>query len=49
MLLEQLELKFPPLSQAARERVANWPLEKVKEVGRALIKAQSLSELGLED
>lgn len=49
LLLELLEVKFPTLSQAARERVANWPLEKVKEVGIAFLNARSLSELGLED
>ncbi len=48
-LLEQLEVKFPTLSQAARERVANWPLEIIKEAGRALLNARSLRELGLDD
>jgi hypothetical protein len=48
-LLDQLEVKFPGLSQAARQRVAEWPLEKLREANRALLTAQSLRDLGLED
>jgi hypothetical protein len=48
-LLEQLECKFPGLSDMARQRVAEWPVEKIKEASRVLLTAQSLRELGLED
>jgi hypothetical protein len=48
-LLEQLEVKFAPLSETVRRRLTAWPAEKLPELGRALLKAQSLRELGLED
>lgn len=49
LLLDQLETKFPGFSESARQRLMEWPVEKLKELGRALLKAQSLQELGLED
>ncbi len=48
-LLDLLEAKFPGLSNRVRQRVAEWPLEKIKETGRALLTAKSLKDLGLED
>jgi hypothetical protein len=48
-LLELLELKFPGLSDTVRQRVAEWPVEKIKEASRVLLTAQSLKELDLED
>jgi len=49
LLLKQLGVKFPTLSKAAQERVASWPLAKINDVAVAMINAQSLRELGLED
>jgi len=48
-LLELLETKFPDLGNTARQRVQEWPLEKLKELSRTVLTAQSLRELGLED
>jgi hypothetical protein len=49
LLQVQLEERFGPLAQQARERLAAWPVEKLQDLGRALMRAQSLRELGLED
>ncbi len=49
LLLKLLKSKFPDLSQAARQRVAEWPVEKIEEVSLAVLTAQSLRELGVED
>ncbi len=48
-LLYQLEVKFPGSSSKARQRVAEWPVEKIMEAARTLLTAQSLKDLGLED
>jgi hypothetical protein len=39
LLLDQLETKFPNLSQTARQRLTEWPVAKLRELGRALLKA----------
>ncbi len=49
LLLDLLETKFPGSSQTARQRVEEWPAEKIKEASRSLLTAQSLRNLGLED
>jgi len=49
LLLKQLEARFPPLSETVRQRVAQLSEDRVEEIGLALLKAQSLRELGLED
>jgi hypothetical protein len=46
-ILSQLDARFGPLSEAARTRVASWPAERLEELGLALVKANSLQELGL--
>lgn len=42
-----LEAKFGPLPPGASQRLKEWPAERLREVGVALLKAQSLDELGL--
>jgi hypothetical protein len=49
MIQGQLEVRFGPLSETARQRLEKWPREKVRELSIALLTAQSLKELGLED
>ena len=49
VLLDQLEFKFPGLSQSVRQRVAELPVEKLKELWRGVVAGKSLRELGLED
>jgi hypothetical protein len=49
LLLTQLQTRFSPLSDTARQRPEAWPAEKLKDLGRALLTAESLRELGLED
>ena len=48
LLLVQLEDRFGPLSEAVRQRVSDWPVDKLDDLSRALLRAQSLQELGLE-
>ncbi len=48
-LLKQLKARFPDSSPTAQQRVKEWPVEKVEEVGIALLTARSLRDLGLED
>jgi hypothetical protein len=45
----QLEEKFGPLSETVLERLEKWPREKLIDLALALLTAQSLKELGLED
>lgn len=47
LLVPQLRKKFGPLSPAVLHRLQTWPLERLQEVGEALLDAQSLEELGL--
>ena len=49
LLQRQLERKFGPLNPATQERLGSWPAERLAELGDALLTAQSLRELGLED
>jgi hypothetical protein len=49
MLRELLEARFGPLPTVARQRIDSLPVERLRELGLALLKAGSLRELGLED
>lgn len=49
LLLKLLRARFPDLSPTAQQRVKDWPVEKVEEVAIALLTAQSLRDLGLEN
>lgn len=49
LLAAQLELRFGPLSESARNRLATWPLERLKALGIQVLKASSLTELGLQE
>jgi hypothetical protein len=49
MLLKQLEARFGPLSPGAQERLESLGPEQLEALGLALLEAQSLQELGLED
>jgi hypothetical protein len=44
-----LTRKFGPLGPVAKERLATWPSERLDAVEAALLTANSLCELGLED
>jgi hypothetical protein len=44
-----LEARFGPLSPSAQERLENLDPERLEALSLALLKAQSLQELGLED
>jgi hypothetical protein len=48
LLESQLEQRFGPLSEEAKRRLAAWPSAKLTELGRTLLTASSLRELGLE-
>jgi hypothetical protein len=45
----QLEARFGPLSPAAQERLESLSLERLEALAPALLTAQSLQELDLED
>ena len=47
LLLEQLEIRFGPLPPAAVARLQDWPGDRLTELGRALMSAASLEDLGL--
>jgi hypothetical protein len=49
LLREQLEIRFGPLPPLASERLGQLPMEQLKALARALIRAPSLRALGLED
>ena len=49
VLHEQLEERFGALPPAAAERLDQWPAADLSRLGRAVLHAQSLRELGLED
>ena len=49
LLQAMLEERFGPLSETARQRLNGWPTHRLTELGRALLGAGSLAELGLED
>jgi hypothetical protein len=48
LLRDQLEERFGALSAAAAERLERLPPKELKALGKALLHAQSLRELGLE-
>ena len=48
-LRKQLEARFGPLSPGAQERLESLGPERLEALALALLKAQSLQELGLED
>ena len=49
MLRELLEARFGPLSPGAQQRLEGQSPERLEALALALLKAQSLQELGLED
>jgi hypothetical protein len=49
MLRTLLETKFGPLDPEAEAKLAAWPADKLEDLARALVAAQSLRELGLEE
>ncbi len=49
LLLALLEEQFGTLSEAARQRLEAWPAEQLTDLGRKLLHAESLTELGLGD
>jgi hypothetical protein len=49
LIRDQLEARFGELSDPVKRRLAEWPGDRLKELGRALLRAASLRELGLED
>lgn len=49
LLGEQLETRFGQLPPAARAKLEAWAGEKLTELGRALVLASSLEEVGLGD
>jgi Domain of unknown function (DUF4351) len=49
MLQKQLQARFGPLSPRAHERLESLSPDRLEELTLALLKAQSLQELGLED
>jgi hypothetical protein len=49
MARAMLEAKFGPLSEEVLRRLTVWPAERLEDLGRALLTAQSLGELGLEE
>jgi hypothetical protein len=49
VLRKQLEARFGPLSLVARDRLESLGFDHLDALTLALLKAQSLQELGLED
>ena len=49
LLRTQLESRFGPLPQAVVTRLQDWPSDRLTDLGRALLSATSLEELGLDD
>jgi hypothetical protein len=47
LLREVLEDRFGPLSTETVARLEAWPSDRLRELVRALLSAQSLQELGL--
>ena len=46
---DQLQERFGPLAPPVLERLSQMPADRLPVIGKALIKAQSLQELGLAD
>jgi hypothetical protein len=49
ILRMQIDERFGPLSPAVLERIEQLPAEQLKPLGKALVHAQSLRDLGLEE
>jgi hypothetical protein len=49
LVLEQLEERFGPVSPSVRSRIESLAGDKLRQIGKALLKATSLRDLGLED
>lgn len=49
MLREQLEARFGPLSATVQERLERLSLQELVVLGKAVLRAQSLRELGLDE
>jgi len=49
LLRELLEANFGQLSATVLERLEKLPADRIRALGKALLKARSLRELGLED
>ncbi len=49
VLRERLEVRFRPLSRGAQHHLENLRPERLEAMAVALLKAQSLEGLGLED
>jgi flagellar biosynthesis/type III secretory pathway protein FliH len=49
VIREQLEERFGPLPSAVLERLQQLPVERLPALARALLRAQSLRELGLDE
>jgi uncharacterized protein (DUF2384 family) len=49
LLRDLLETKFAPLSASVLERLDHLSAERIRALGKAILKATSLRELGLED
>jgi hypothetical protein len=49
MLVVLLEERFGPLGPQARDRLNSLPSQRLEELARALLRAESLKELGLAD
>jgi hypothetical protein len=49
VIQQQLEHRFGPLSPTVLEKLASWPVERLRELANQLLTAKSLRELGLED
>ncbi len=48
-VIDQLQDRFGPLSPEVMDRLKGLPMDRLAELGRALMRAESLQELGLED
>lgn len=49
VLMVQLEAKFGPLPEDMEDRLDVLPVERLDQIARAILTAQSLQELGLAD
>jgi len=49
VLRRQLEKRFGPLPPVTQQRLTEWPAERLEPLLTAVIAAQSLQEMGLED
>ena len=46
MIRELLEARFGPLSPSVLAKLESWPGDRLRELGRALVSADSLEQLG---